>query len=168
MKAMLPLERGELSTAAGGACDEPPAAVGNSGDAKFPACYAGVMTARKLSKLKTPPPTPEEAVERYTFLDHVIRERKDIQLDELESAIGMYMIGFHFGWKVLYVIHSKRTIRKYEQILRISVRDVFEEFGPDADRTNAYKVIQAVSSFWKLVSGDEKSPIDVDKKALNH
>jgi hypothetical protein len=157
-----------LSTAAGGACDEPPAAAGNSGDAKFPPCYAGVMTARKLSKLKTPVATPDQAVERYTFLDNVIRERKDIQLDELESAIGMYMIGFHFGWKVLYVIHSKRTIRKYEQILGITVREAFDEFGPDADRTNAYKVIQAVSSFWKLVSGDEKSPIDVDKKALNH
>jgi len=126
------------------------------------------MPARKQNKLKTPLPTPEQAVERYAFLDNVIRDRKDIQLDELESALGMYMIGFHFGWKVLYVIHSKRTIRKYEQILGITVRDAFEEFGPDADRTNAYKVIQAVSSFWKLVSGDEKSPIDIDKKALDH
>jgi hypothetical protein len=158
----------ELSTAAGGACDGPTAAVGNSGNAKSPSCYADAMTARKHSKLKTPPPTPEQAVERYTFLDNVIRNRKDIQLDELESALGMYMIGFHFGWKVLYVLHSKRTIRKYEQILGITIRDVFEEFGPDADRTNAYKVIQAVSSFWKLVSGDEKPPIEVDKKALNH
>jgi len=125
------------------------------------------MAARKQGKLKTPLPTPEQAVERYTFLDNVIRERKDFQLDELESALGMYMLGFHFGWKVLYVIHSKRTIRKYEQILGITVRDAFEEFGPDADRTNAYKIIQAVSSFWKLVSGDEKPAIDIDKKAID-
>jgi len=126
------------------------------------------MPAKKQLKPKTPLPTREQAIERYEFLDNVVRERKDIQLDELESALGMFVIGFHFGWKVLYVLHSKRTIRKYEQILGVNIRDVFDEFGPDADRTNAYKVIQAVSSFWKLVSGDEKSPIDVDKKALDH
>ncbi len=90
-----------------------------------------------------------------------------VNLDELESALGMYMIGFHFGWKVLYVIHSKRTIRKYEEILGISIREQFPEFGPDADRTNAHKVIQAVSSFWKLVSGEEKPGLDLDKRALN-
>ena len=78
----------------------------------------------------------------------------------------MYMLGFHFGWKVLYVIHSKRTIRKYEELLGITVRDTFDEFGPDADRTNALKVINTVSSFWKLVSGDEKPTIEIDKRTL--
>lgn len=72
-------------------------------------------------------------------MDKAIRQR-GIQLDELESALGMYMIGFHFGWKVLHVIHSKATIRKYEELLNIKVREVFPEYGPDADRTNAYKL----------------------------
>ncbi|MES3000645.1 MAG: hypothetical protein V4787_08130 [Pseudomonadota bacterium] len=125
------------------------------------------MTASKHGKSKTPRPTAEQAFERYTFLDNVIRNRRDIQLDELESALGMYMIGFHFGWKVLYVIHSKKTIRKYEQLLGVNVRDAFEEIGPDADRTNAYKIIQTVSSFWKLVSGDEKPSVDLDKRAID-
>jgi hypothetical protein len=116
-------------------------------------------------KSKTPRPTRDEAAERYLFLDKAIRQT-DMQLDELESALGMYMIGFHFGWKVLYVIHSKKTIRKYEEILGIRVREVFDELGPDAERTNAYKVMQAVSSFWKLVSGEEKSPVHLDKRSL--
>lgn len=98
-------------------------------------------------------------------MDKVIRQT-GLQIDELESALGMYMIGFHFGWKVLYVIHSKKTIRKYEEILGISVRDAFDEFGPDADRTNAYKITQAVSSFWKMVSGEEKPSIELDKRSL--
>lgn len=123
------------------------------------------MTKPKGIKTKTPLPTPEVAFERYFFMDQAIR-KDGLQLDELESALGMYMIGFHFGWKVLYVIHSKKTIRKYEEILGISVRDVFEEYGPDADRTNAYAVIQKVSSFWKFVSGDEKSTLDLDKRSL--
>jgi hypothetical protein len=120
----------------------------------------------KPVKSKTPRPTRDEAAERYLYLDNLIR-RTGMQLDELESALGMYMIGWHFGWKVLYVIHSKKTIRKYEELLGISVRETFEEFGPDAERTNAYKVIQAVSSFWKLVSGEEKPDFEVDKRALD-
>jgi hypothetical protein len=123
------------------------------------------MAARKQVKTKTPRPTPEQAIERYGFLDNAIRQ-SGVQLDELESALGMYMIGFHFGWKVLYTIHSKRTIRKYEELLGISVREEFDELGPDADRTNAYKIMQAVSSFWKMVSGDEKPSIDIDKRSL--
>lgn len=104
-------------------------------------------------------------MERYALMDKAIRQ-SGIQLDELESALGMYMIGFHFGWKVLYVIHSKKTVRKYEQLLGIDVREAFDEFGPDADRTNAYKVISTVSNFWKLVSGEEKPAGDIDKRSV--
>lgn len=123
------------------------------------------MATPKKVKTKTPAPTEEQAIERYAFMDRAIRQT-GLQLDELESALGMYMVGFHFGWKVLYVVHSKKTIRKYEEILGISVRDVFDEFGPDADRTNAYKISQAVSSFWKLVSGEEKPSVQLDKRTL--
>lgn len=33
------------------------------------------------------------------------------------------MVGFHFGWKVLYLVHSKRTIKKYEAMLGIKVTE---------------------------------------------
>ncbi len=99
-------------------------------------------------------------------MDRVIRQT-GFQIDELESALGMYMVGFHFGWRVLYLVHSKRTIAKYEAILGLKISEVFPEYGPDADRTNAYKVIQSVQNFWKLVSGDEKTTLDLDKRALS-
>lgn len=123
------------------------------------------MAETKTRKLKTPLVTHEQAVERYALMDQAIR-KNGFQIDELESALGMYMIGFHFGWKVLYLIHSKRTIKKYEGILGIKISETFPEFGPDADRTNAYKLIQSVSSFWKMVSGEEKPSIQLDKRAL--
>ena len=66
----------------------------------------------------------------------------------------------------MYLVHSKRTIRKYEDLLGIKLSEHFPEFGPDADRTNAYKIIQKVSNFWKLVSGDEKPPVALDKRTL--
>lgn len=122
--------------------------------------------ATKPHPRKTPLPTQQEAVERYALMDRAIRG-SGFQIDELESALGMYMIGFHFGWKVLYLVHTKRTVKKYETLLGIKVNEVFPEFGPDADRTNAFKLIQSVSNFWKMVSGDEKPPLQLDKRGLS-
>ena len=101
-------------------------------------------------------------------MDEVIRkEHPDgFQLDEMESALGMFMIGHHFGWKVLYLIHSKKTIRKYEDILGVKITEIFDEVGPDADRTYAHKIITAASNFWKAVSGEEKPLEGVDKRAM--
>ena len=123
------------------------------------------MPTKQQKKRKTPLATPEEAVERYGLMDRAIRG-EGFQIDELESALGMYMVGHHFGWKVLHVVHSKKTIRRYEEILGIKISEAFDEVGPDADRTNAYKIMQTVSNFWKLVSGEEKPGLQLDKRAL--
>lgn len=78
------------------------------------------------------------------------------QLDELESALGMYMLGRHFGWKVLYIIHSKKSVAKYEKILGIDVRAEFEAETVDSQRSQGFQLAQAFSNFWKVVSGEEK------------
>ncbi|MFC5496278.1 hypothetical protein ACFPOE_01910 [Caenimonas terrae] len=76
--------------------------------------------------------------------------------DELESALGMYVLGRHVGWKVLFILHSKKTIKKYEEILGISVREEFEEEGPESMRSVGYSIAKTFSNFWKVVSGEEK------------
>ena len=124
------------------------------------------MAKKQRKPLATPLATPEEAQARYQFMDRVIRNLDDGHIDELESALGMYMLAHHFGWKVLYLIHSKRTIKKYEQILGIKLSEVFEPVGPDADRTNAHKIITVASNFWKAVSGEEKPIVGIDKRAM--
>lgn len=77
-------------------------------------------------------------------------------LTQLESALGMLHIGHHLGWKVLYIIHSKRTIRNYETILGIKIRDIFPETGPSSYRSNGYRAAEAFSNFWKVVGGEFK------------
>jgi hypothetical protein len=126
------------------------------------------MAAKHRKPLKTPVATADEAEARYRFMDQVIRQPRDegFQLDEMESALGMYMLGYHFGWKVLYLIHSKKTIRKYEEILGKKITELFDEVGPDADRTYAHKIITAASNFWKAVSGEEKPVEGIDKRAM--
>ena len=78
------------------------------------------------------------------------------QLDELESALGMLIMGHHFGWKVLYLIHSKKTIRKYEDILGIQIRDIFPATGPSSYRSAGLALAMKASNFWKIVSGEQK------------
>lgn len=77
-------------------------------------------------------------------------------IDELESALGMLRIGHHVGWKLLYLIHSKKTIRKYEDILNIKIRDIFEDTGPSSPRSIGLALADKFSNFWKVVSGEIK------------
>jgi hypothetical protein len=91
-------------------------------------------------------------------------------LDELESALGVLRMGHHFGWKVLYIIHSKATIRKYEKILDIKIRDVFPEEGPSAYRSYGYQLVKKVSNFWKFISGEapEARALDREERRTVH
>jgi hypothetical protein len=114
------------------------------------------------TKRNTPDIDPAEALRRHKLLDEAII-RFEGNLDELESALGMYMLGRHFGWKVLYILHSKRTVRKYEEILGISIRDEFEAEGPDADRSSGFRALKTVTNFWKAISGETPLP---DKKLV--
>ena len=84
---------------------------------------------------------------------------------ELESALGMLRMGHHYGWKVLYLVHSKATIRKYEEILGIRIREVFPEEGPSSYRSNAFRLAQTVSNFWKFISGELPEAKRLDRDA---
>ena len=77
------------------------------------------------------------------------------QSDKLESAIGMLMIGRFYGWRVLMLIHSRDTIKKYEAILGIKdIRDVLPPTGVLSHRSAAWRVVQGTKNFWKAVRGE--------------
>lgn len=77
-------------------------------------------------------------------------------LEELEKAVGMLMIGYHFGWKVLLLVHSKRTIKKYEKILDIDIKEFFPAEGRSAKRSMGLDLAKQIGNFWQVVSGDIK------------
>ena len=101
--------------------------------------------------------SPEDAKLTLDKLDSAALEFTG-DLAELEQAIGMYVLGRHLGWRPLVLIHNKRTIRKYEEILGISIREEFPEVGPDADRSLGFRVAKELTNFWKAVSGEEPVP----------
>ncbi len=114
-------------------------------------------------KPQTPLVSPEEAKRRHDLMDHAI-EKFTGGADQLEAALGMYMIGRHVGWKVLYLIHTKATVAKYEAILGIKVREEFEPETIDSQRSMGFRAASALSNFWKIVSGDEKLDLDRDQR----
>ena len=118
------------------------------------------MTAKKRN---VAPLTTDQASRAVEITQGAVN-RFNGSFDELESAIGMYMLGHYVGWKPLVLIHSKRTIRKYEEILGIVVRDEFPEEGSESERSLAYVAAKKVSNFWKAVSGEDKSIAKDERK----
>ncbi len=81
--------------------------------------------------------------------------------EELQNAIGALMLGRKTGWRVLFLIHSPKSIKKYETILGVGFRDIMPEEGPKAKDSIAWKIAQTVTNFWKLVKGelpDKRTP----------
>lgn len=111
--------------------------------------------AKTPNRPQAPALSAEKAKEMSDRFDEVLRGYRG-DAGELESAIGMYFLGRHLGWKPLYIIHSKKTVAKYEEILGINVREEFPEEGPASERSMGYRVAKGFSNFWKVVSGEEK------------
>lgn len=74
--------------------------------------------------------------------------------DELASAIGVLMVGRKIGWKPTYLLHTARTMRKYEKYLGVQLREVLPEVGPKAEKSMAWRAAKGISNFWKLVKGE--------------
>lgn len=119
----------------------------------------------KTPKNPTAQPLTPEQTERAVEVIQGAMRRFNGSFDELEAAIGMYMVGHYVGWKVLVLMHSKRTIRKYEEILGIVVREEFPEEGTESNRSLAFSIARTVSNFWKAVSGEDKS---IPKESRKH
>jgi hypothetical protein len=105
-----------------------------------------------------------DAITEHHFIHSVVARFTGVS-NELESALGMYIIGRYFGWKILHIMHSKNTIKKYEAILGISIREEFPELGLDADRSLVHDSIMQLTNFWQAVSG--KSKIERSREILD-
>ena len=57
-------------------------------------------------------------------------------IKELESALGMLMLGYHYGLAALYTIHSASTIQRYERILGIVAAEEFQTPSQDPQASN--------------------------------
>lgn len=75
-------------------------------------------------------------------------------IPQLEGAIGALFVGKRVGWKVLYLIHDKKTLRQYESLLGIKFREALPEVGPKAHKSVAWVALEGIKNFWKAVKGE--------------
>ena len=77
----------------------------------------------------------------------------------LNSAMGMLHLGNRIGWRPLWIMFDKKTIRRNEKILGISFKEVLLEEGDMAYKSVAWTVYKQlkISNFWRVVSGDIKN-----------
>jgi hypothetical protein len=113
--------------------------------------------AEVQKNLQTLAPFNIERIEQLHEIERQAFARFTGLFDELEAALGMLHLGDHIGWKPLVLIHNKRTIRKYEEILGINIREFFPEEGPSVHRSRGYAIAKKIGNFWKAVSGEIKS-----------
>ena len=76
------------------------------------------------------------------------------QSNDLEGAIGALMVGRRFGWKPLFLMHDKKKIKKYEEILKVDFRKILEEVGDKAPKSVAWAAMEKITNFWKAVTGN--------------
>ena len=98
-------------------------------------------------------PTKKELAELAEIADQAIDQFKG-HGHELQAALGMLFVGRRYGWKVLYLMHDRKTVRKYQKILGIDVREQFPAVGDRAEKSLAFIAAQKVSNFWKAVRGE--------------
>lgn len=106
-----------------------------------------------LTRLK---PLTTEKLKQLQEIELIAIAKFHGNLDELESALGFLRLGFQYGWKPMAIVHSKKTFKKYEQILNIDAHELFPEETPTSDRSMGYSVAKKLAKFWKIVNGEEK------------
>ena len=90
------------------------------------------------------------------FVDHAMSCEGGLRGDghgafgEIESAIGALIMGQMFGFRVLELVHSAATRRKYCKLLGIeSFRDVCPATGVYSQRHHLFRAMGAVSDWWR-------------------
>lgn len=84
------------------------------------------------------------------------------QATTLESAIGALVIGQRYGWRVLRIVHTAATYKKYEEILGLSFKEVLPETTETSQRNLGFRIATKLDSFWSVVTGKNK----VENKGL--
>lgn len=74
----------------------------------------------------------------------------------LETALGALIIGRHMGWRVLRMVHSPATYKKYEKCLGLKFQDVCPERTEHSSRCTGIKAADKLNAFWDVVMGRQK------------
>lgn len=76
----------------------------------------------------------------------------------LSDAVGALVLGQLYGWKAVYMIHSRSSIKRFEEILGLSLRDSMPERTELSSRILGVRLADELGRFWAVVKGDVSVP----------
>lgn len=79
----------------------------------------------------------------------------------VETAIGAIVFGQLYGWRVLRMVHSANTLKKYEAAIGLSYEDICPETTELSERNIGFRASRAIGKYWDIVMGRYK----VERKA---
>ena len=104
--------------------------------------------------MKVPQVLQLESVERGKLIETIQKYRG--QSTTLESALGALIVGQHYGWRVLKIVHGNRTYNKYQDILGVKFEDLCPERTEISHRSLGLAAADRLNSFWAVVRGKRK------------
>lgn len=82
--------------------------------------------------------------------------RGDLRI--LCGVLGIEAFTRLYGWRVLYLVRCKNTVKKHCQLLGISIRE-FPEYTVLSFRSDGLRYLQSKNlPFWPVVAGTHKLP----------
>jgi hypothetical protein len=110
-------------------------------------------------------PEPLSEAELKQAIDQAIKRFKGYG-PSLETAIGAVYVGKAMGWEVLYMLHNRSTLKKFEDILGFNLRDQMEPNTPLSRKHLVWDWATKAKAFWKVVRGDIKKEGRTEIQAL--
>ncbi len=71
----------------------------------------------------------------------------------LSNALGALLMAHLFGWRVLLILHSWDTVKRYEQILGYSFKELTQERTSLSGKSFGLTTADKLGSFWKYIRG---------------
>jgi len=124
-----------------------------------------------MTKKKLRPPTPASETRKWILesdLELICKawENYEGQVDVLESAVGALFIGRMIGYDALRFLHMYKTLRKYEQILGVSFKELLPARTADSRRMTAIVLADKFRQVWKAVAAGVGSEPGAKKATL--
>jgi len=73
------------------------------------------------------------------------------QCEVLESAMGAYAMGLTHGWQAMRVLHTSNTLKKYEAILKVDLRERTKQRTWLSRRICGIRIADGFDKFWKAL-----------------
>lgn len=78
--------------------------------------------------------------------------------NDLQSALGALLLGQHIGFRALRIMHSPATIRKYNRVLGMKLKDACPADTHLSDKILGVQFANKIGKFWDVVTGRRTIP----------